>query len=1679
MIVALLAVLKAGGAYVPLDPAYPVERLRFMLEDSAPVALLTQSHLRELFTELDDALPVLDLADAAAWQDRPQSNPEPEAIGLGPNHLAYVIYTSGSTGMPKGVMVHHRGVVNRLVWMQRAYELDPCDAVLQKTPFGFDVSVWEFFWTLFAGARLVMARPEGHKDPGYLIATIRRTNVTTMHFVPSMLQVFLEHTDAVNIPSMVRVVCSGEALPATLLRRFQELLPHAVLHNLYGPTEAAVDVTAWTAPSDFDLSAVPIGKPVANTQIYILDAYGQPVPVGVIGELYIGGVQVARGYLNRPELTAEKFLADPFAGDPEARMYKTGDLGRWLADGNIEFLGRNDFQVKIRGFRIELGEIESRLMEHAAVRESVVIAREDTLGDKRLIAYYTTSMLGESEQDAVSAEQLRSHLSVSLPEYMVPAAYVRLESLPLTPNGKLDRKALPAPESDAYSTRGYEAPQGEIEKRLAAIWAEVLKIERVGRNDNFFSLGGHSLLAVTLIERMRRNGFKVDVRTLFATPTLADLARAADAATAAIEVPSSLIPANCEAITPDMLPLVKLSQKEIDRLVGTVPGGTANVQDIYPLAPLQEGIFFHHLMGGEGDAYLLSSLSSVDTREHLDAFVAALQSVVNRHDILRTAVLWEGLSEPAQVVQRQAQLSVEEIELDPAAGDASQQLYARLDPRHHRIDLRTAPMLRASVAFDVALDRWLLLTRWHHLIGDHTTLEVIEKEIQAHLLGRADLLAASVPYRNVVAQARLGISQQDHEAFFRQMLGDVDEPTAPFGLLDVQSDGSGIEEAHLVLDDDLARHLRVNARRLGVSAASLCHLAWAQVLAKTSGHEDVVFGTVLFGRMQGGEGSDRGIGLFINTLPVRISVNEEGVEAAVRRTHTLLADLMRHEHASLALAQRCSAVPAPAPLFSALLNYRHSPGAAQAPSQEALQAWKGIEELRSEERTNYPFTLSVNDLGEGFSLDAQTPASIGPMRVCEYMRTALEALVEALETSPAKAIRMLDVLPAAELHRVLYEWNDTKTEYPSDKCVHQLFEEQVRKSPDATAVVFEDIELSYAELNRKANQLGHYLRALGVTPDDRVAICVERGFEMIVALLAVLKAGGAYVPLDPAYPVERLRFMLEDSAPVALLTQSHLRELFTELDDALPVLDLADAAAWQDRPQSNPEPEAIGLGPNHLAYVIYTSGSTGMPKGVMVHHQGLCNYLFWALGAYSPNHAVVSSSLSFDATVTSLYKPLLCGGTVSLLRNGDEVDGLFMQLQQAFGCGLVKLTPGHLDLLGQQFLSKNILTSATLFVVGGDALSLSTIRLWRQLQPQVCLVNEYGPTETVVGSTVYDVPIKTNPTQSTAPIGRPIANTRVYIVDAYGQPVPVGVTGELYIGGAGVSRGYLNRPELTAEKFVADPFADEPGARMYRTGDLGRWLADGNIEFLGRNDFQVKLRGFRIELGEIEARLAEHPAVREAVVMAREDTPGDKRLVAYYTPSLAGESGEDTLNAEELRLRLSACLPEYMVPAAYVRLESLPLTPNGKLDRKALPAPESDAYSTRGYEAPQGEIEEKLAAIWAEVLKLERVGRNDNFFVLGGHSLLAVRVITRLREELDVEVAIRDLFVHPVLADLACILDNSPLTMQLPITRIKRNEPVLPFTRRIITATASNGRRIASHDNGEHWYDLQTGKVIE
>ncbi|WP_426127938.1 amino acid adenylation domain-containing protein [Pseudomonas sp. DWP1b1] len=1531
MVIGLYAILKAGAAYVPLDPAYPLERIAYMLEDSAPVAVLAQGATRGLLGDV----PVVDL-DRSTWQHQRQDNPGVEGVS------AYVIYTSGSTGQPKGVINDHPGVVNRLLWMQDAYGLQAHDRVLQKTPFSFDVSVWEFFWPLFTGACLVMARPGGHKDPAYLCEVIAAEQITTLHFVPSMLDVFLAHGDVSQAAGLVRVMCSGEALPGSLVRRFKQQLPGSELHNLYGPTEAAVDVTAWNCAGPVTPDNTPIGKPIANTRMYVLDAQMQPVPLGVVGELFIGGVQVARGYLNRPELTAERFLKDPFT---DGRLYRTGDVGRYLADGTIEYLGRNDDQVKIRGLRIELGEIQSRLTDYPPVNEAAVIAR-----DNRLIAYYTGAF---SEIDG-----LRAHLLQHLPEFMVPAIFVHLDSLPLSPNGKLDRKALPAPGLESVVVREYEAPQGDTEIALASLWAELLNVERVGRHDNFFELGGHSLLAVSLMGRMRRLGLSADVKVLFGQPTLSALAATLGGGREVV-VPANRIAPDCTAITPDMLPLVQLDQPSIERIVACIPGGAANVQDIYPLAPLQAGMLYQHRAVQGADDYVLRAQFAFDSPQRLEAFALALQAVILRHDILRSSFHWDGLEEPVQVVWREASLRVEHGAVP------------------ERLDLAQAPLMRLVVNADSAT----LL--FHHLVMDHIALEILQQEMQAFLMGTQHTLGAAVPYRNYVAQTRVGA--EDHEAFFRDMLGDIDEPTQ------VERLGRN-EPIQRPLDAELSQRLRTQARQSGVSAASLMHLAWAQVLGKVSGRDNVVFGSVMLGRLQGGEGAERAMGVFINTLPLRVDLGEHSVRDALRATHARLSQLLSHEQAPLALAQRCSGVPATTPLFDTLFNYRHS-----AP-QAASEAWQGIRLLKAEEHSNYGLSVSVDDLGEGFSLKV---VGQGARRLCGYLQVAMEQVVQALEQGSAMGISHLPILPDVERQHLL-EFNATTRPFPREHTVQRLFEAQAQARPGALAALHGGQSLSYGELNIRANRLAHHLLGLGLRPGDNVAILLPRGLDLLISQLAVLKCAAAYVPLDINAPVERQGFMVQDSGAVWLLTRSDMA-----VDYGVQRLDL-DTLVLDPQPSHNPD---LSQSSDSVAYIMYTSGSTGTPKGVLVPHRGITRLVI--NNGYADFNAsdrvAFASNPAFDASTMDVWGPLLNGGQVQVIDHATLLD------PAAFGVALADATVLFVTTaLFNQYvqLIPQALAGLRILLCGGERADPAAFRRLLAQAPALRLVHCYGPTETTTYATTYEVRALAEDADS-VPIGRPISNTQIHVLDAHLQPVPVGVTGEICIGGDGVALGYLNRPDLTAEKFVRDPLID--GALMYRTGDLGRWTADGLLDCIGRNDDQVKIRGFRIELGEIEARLATFAGIQDVVVLAREDAPGDKRLAAYFTWA------DQPVDIDNVRAYLQSQLPEYMVPSAFVPLDHLPLTANGKVDRKALPVPALDTFNRREFEAPADGLEHTLAQLWTEVLKLEQVGRHDSFFELGGHSLLAIRLVN-LMEEAGLQVSLAELFQHASVASVAAML---------------------------------------------------------
>jgi amino acid adenylation domain-containing protein len=1583
MIVGVLGIWKAGAAYLPLDLTYPAERLKLMLDDARPVLIVSSAAAATAWTVKGYPQLVLD-----AKELRPAESDAALVSPVAADDAAYVIYTSGSSGTPKGVLVTHRGIAALAAAQIERCAIGPGSRVLQFASLNFDASVWDIVTALSSGATLVLT-PAAALSGDALHTLLAAQRVSHALLPPAVLPTIKPTVDL----ALQYLVVGGEACPPALVDEWSKRM-HVI--NAYGPTECTVCATM--SESLHGRASVPIGKPIAGTRVYVLDDMLQHAPIGAAGEIYVAGAGLARGYLNRPTLTAERFVADPY-GEPGSRMYRSGDLARWRGDGQLEFLGRADNQVKIRGFRVELGEIESALLKQDGIEQAAVVSGGDAPG-RRQLAAYLVCRAGFAPDPKV----LRRALAQTLPEHMIPAAFLSLAALPLSPNGKLDRRALPIPGDESRSGGSYEAAQGPKEEAIAAVWSDLLHVERVGRHDSFFEIGGDSLLLVEVIERLRLRGWRVEARSVFDQPTVVGLGAVIEPLRARTDVPPNRIAPNCEHIMPAMLPLISLDQAQIDSIVARITGGARNVEDIYPLAPLQEGILLHHRLSNDTDAYLASAILSFDTFEHAGRFVAALQTVVDRHDVLRTAMQWEGLPEPVQVVLRHARMPVEKISLSGA--NAAEELWSL---RRLRIDVREAPLLRMQLADDASQGRWLGLLQFHHLVIDNSTLGLILSEVIAQLRG-SDEPAETVPFRDFVAESRLGVSEGEHLKFFREMLGDFDEPTAPFGLLEVRGNGLDVEEARLPLQPKLARAVRANARRLGVTPSSLFHLAWALVLARTSAREDIVFGTVLFGRMHGAAGLDRAFGLFINTLPFRLQLHELGVSDAVRLTHARLGQLVKHEHASLAAVQRCSALPGSAPLFSALLNFRHAAAAVAATgAAEAL----GIKLIRAEERTNYPLALYIDDLGVDFALTAQSTRDVDPARICGFVETALESLLQALEENPTAAIRSLPVLSEPERGRVLAQSGGSYDALPA-KLFPQQFEAQVMRTPDAVAVTAEGRGLTYAELNASANRVAHRLIELGIRPGDRVGLCATRTPALLAGLLGIQKSGGAYVPLDPEFPVDRLNYMLADSGAKVLLVSAGLPPEL-RLPHGVTLLELSSVA---DGAEENP---SVAVNSSDLAYLIYTSGSTGLPKGVAVPHGALLNFL-WSMrqrpGLAAEDVLAAVTTVSFDIAALELYLPLTMGARIELVSRRVAADGhALAKLLATSQATTLQATPATWRMLLRAGWSGGPGFRA---LCGGEEMPRD---LADALLPRVGeLWNLYGPTETTVWSAVEHVQ---RAAEKIVPIGRAVRATQLYVLDGDLEPAPVGAAGELYIAGEGLARGYFNRPALTAERFVPNPYG-EPGSRMYRTGDVARWRGDGALEYLGRNDRQVKIRGFRIELGEIEAALRSAPGIREAAVMACEES--DSRFLAAYV--VAADRAGQACDAQQLRSFLAQRLPAHMIPTRYISLAALPLTPGGKIDRRALPAPDGAGRSSRSYEAPQTRTEEQLAAIWRDILRMGRIGRTDDFFDMGGHSLTALQVASRVRDVFGVELPLINLFEARTLEALAAQIDRAVLSKQ-------------------------------------------------
>ncbi|MEH2048358.1 amino acid adenylation domain-containing protein [Nostoc sp.] len=2083
MVVGLLGILKAGGAYVPLDPDYPSERLRFMLEDTEVSVLLTQHHLLEKLPEHQAQSICLD----TDWQLISQSSPENLITAVQATNLAYVIYTSGSTGRPKGVMIEHQSLVNFTKSEQIQWGINQSDRVLQFSSLSFDVFAKDIYPCLSVGGTLVLRTEQMLNSWLALIEGIERWQITVLNISAAYWHELVTELARTNksLPQSLRLITiGGERLQPEKIKLWYEYIQKKSdlykletspqLINGYGPTETTIQVICCPLSAqmcDSDLSSIPIGRPLPNTQIYILDSNLQPVPVGVPGELHIGGIGLARGYLNRPDLTTEKFILNPFSHQPHSRLYKTGDLARYLDDGNMEYLGRIDNQVKIRGFRIELGEIEAALSQHDDLQASCIIAREDSPGNKRLVAYVVPH-----QGQTLTLSELRSFLLSKLPKYMMPHTFVILESLPLTPNGKVDHRSLPAPQSRGELEVSFVAPRTQIEQTLAQIWAKVLRLEQVGIHDNFFEVGGDSILSIQVITRANQVGINLSVKQLFGHQTIAELATVAGT-TKAIEVeqglvtgtlpltpiqhwffeqnlpqlhhfnqsfllsvPSDLKPelleqvlqqllvhhdalrlrfthsdlgwqqihskivdhvafsfvdlsalseseqqaaiearatslqaslnlsenlmqvalfwlgidkrarllivihhlvvdgvswrilledlqtsyqqlsqgkrvhfppkttsfkdwaykltayAQSEALkselaywlnesrscvrpipvdylhtantvasavtvsvsldeaetrallqdvpktyntqindilltalvlvlarwtnskcvlfdleghgredivdgvdlsrtigwfttifpvlveleaidnlgtalksvkeqlraipnkgigygllryltqdaeiatqlqafpqaeisfnylgqfdqvlntsslvqlasesagvqhsldnnrtnlldinsiitdkqlqidwtystnvhqhttieslaqefvttlrsliahclsadaggyTPSDFPLAKLNQIELDQVLASQAlkqelgrNKWKNIEDIYPLSPMQQGMLFESLSAPNSGVYFEQLSCTLSGKLDVPAFEQAWQQVVAQHSVFRTAFIWEPVSQPLQVVHRQVKVTLQTHDWRELSVEAQQQqleLFLQLQ-RQQGFQLSVAPLLHLNL-IQLGADSYQFVWSHHHLLLDGWSLPLVLKDLldfyQAFSQGKIPL-QATASYRNYIAW----LQKQDlalAKEFWREKLKGFSAPT-PLTVDKSLSNRKhlnsyGEQEIQLTTQATLA--LQTFARQHQLTMNNLIQASWALLLCHYSQEIDVVFGATVSGRPPELVGIESMVGLFINTLPVRVQVSADTqVLDLLKNLQKQQIESEQYSYSSLVEIQGLSEVSRGTSLFDSIVVFENYPFDDDALQQQDSSF--SIDSMQGIEQTNYPLTVAAvpgKQLFVKISYDTSRFDDVTITRMLGHFQTLLEGIV----ANPKQRILQLPLLTEVEQQQLLVEWNQTQADYPQDKCIHNLFEEQVDSTPDAVAVVFENQQFTYYELNCRANQLAHYLRSLGVSADVLVGLCVERSLFMAIGLLGILKAGGAYVPLDPEYPSDRLGFMLEDTQVSVLLTQQHLVAQLPPNQAKLVFLE----EICSEIEETNRDNLSIEVTDFHLANVIYTSGSTGKPKGVMVEHRGLCNLAqaqIQTFGVQSDSRVLQFASLSFDACISEILMTLGSGATLYLGTKDSIMPGTpLIERLRDYGITHITLPPSALAVLPTEELP-NLQT----IIVAGEACSAELIKLWSVGRN---FFNAYGPTEASVCATIA----KCTPESDKITIGRPIANTQIYILDSQEKPVPIGVPGELHIGGVGLARGYLNRPELTNEKFIPNPFSNESGSRLYKTGDLARYLSNGNIEYLGRIDNQVKIRGFRIELGEIEAALSQHPAVRETVVVIREDIPERKYLAAYIV------SNQDlAITNSKLRSFLKEKLPNYMIPGAFVILDTLPLMPNGKIDRRALPTPQTAHLElTASKVAPRTWVENILAQIWCDVLHLQQVSIHDNFFELGGDSIVSIQIISKANQA-GLQLNPKQIFEHQTIAELASVAhttatiraEQGQVTGSLPLTPIQ------------------------------------------
>ncbi|MES9594382.1 MULTISPECIES: amino acid adenylation domain-containing protein, partial [unclassified Streptomyces] len=1571
LIPTLLGVLKSGAGYVPLDPVNPAERLGYVASDASVSLVVTQSGLLSLVDGFyDGTVLVLDGADRDGIATCEASNP---SVVVSPDSTVYVIYTSGSTGRPKGVNLEHANVVRLLAVSQEHYAFDESDVFSLFHSYAFDVSVFEMWGALMHGGRLAVVPREMAQSPDDFLDLLVRERVTVLSQTPSAFRSLVgaaaDGDPRIDRLSLRAVIFAGEKLEVAELQPWVDRigLEKTALVNMYGITETTVHSTYYRLEKkDFAADAGnPIGYPLSDLAIYLLDQLGNIAPVGITGEMYVGGPGVARGYLGRAALTAERFIPNPF-GTPGSRLYRSGDLARRREDGSLEFLGRIDGQVKIRGYRIELGEIESVLSAHSAIRDGVVVVREDTPGDKRLVAYYVPA-----PGAIVGLAALRAELGRGLPEYMVPTAFVELEALPLTANGKLDKRALPAPEQDAFARGEYVAPCTPLEERIAAVWSEVLGVERVGVEDSFFDLGGDSIRAVALVGALRTAGFDTAVRDVFAARTVTALAELLDGQ-GAIEESAALT-------SVERFALISVEDR------AKLPTG---VVDAYPLSRTQTGMVVEMLADTSRNHY--HNVSTYRIRDGKpfshEAFAEAGRIVVARHETLRTSIDLSTYSVPMQLVHAAAEQVMGVADLGNLAVEEQHEKLREFTAaeRTKAFDFAEPPLMRYFAHTTEENGWWISVTECHPIMEGWSYHSLLMELLGCYMRLRDGLEpepydTPEVRYADFIAGELESLASDEDRAYWTGIVTDYAKFSLPAGWND---SADVLQRTHQIPVPwhDLENRLRALSRAANASFKSVMLAAHLKVMSMLTDEEAFHTGLVFDARPEA-LGADRVYGMYLNTLPFPADRASHTWRSLVERTFAREVELWGHRRFPMPEIQREASSGR---LIDVFFNY-----------QDFRQVDTGlIDPLGGIDDSPTELPLTVSSRGGYIILTVGIPALSKECgeRIAGMYRSVLEAMAADFD-GDARAV----YLPEGERERHLENAGGAAAA-PVERCVHEVFEERVAATPDAVAVVADGVELSYAEVNARANRLARYLGGLGVGPESLVGVCLERGVDLIPTLLGVLKSGAGYVPLDPVNPAERLGYVASDAGVSVVVTHSELRSVVDGFHDGrVVVLDGIDADGIAACKPSNP---GVAVSPSNTVYVIYTSGSTGRPKGVNLEHANVVrllaatqeHYAFDESDAFSLFH-----SYAFDVSVFEMWGALFHGGRLIVVpREMAQAPDEFLDLLVRERVTVLSQTPSAFrSLVGAaadgDFRIGRLGLRAVIFA--GEKLEVGELGPWvdRLGLEKTALVNMYGITETTVHSTYHRITTVDFAAEAGNPIGRPLSDLSIHPLDSYGNLVPVGVPGEMYVGGPGVARGYLGRPALTAERFVPDPFGPA-GSRLYRSGDLARRREDGSLEFLGRIDDQVKIRGYRVELGEIESALSGHSAVRDGVVVVREDTPGDKRLVAYYVPAPGATVGLAALRAE-----LGRALPEYMVPAAFVGLEALPLTANGKLDKRALPAPEQEAFVRSVYVAPRTLVEMGVASVWSQVLGVERVGVEDSFFDLGGDSIRAVALVGALR----------------------------------------------------------------------------------